>query len=532
VYDVGTSYFSKEGEMEPPLVIRFTSPTSYDVLDNTDPANPVPLFPPLMNQSYVPGITNNLLPASEGKTAITSYGGVLPSAPTFQASAPAPTVNANNGFFPERVTISVENPITGAKYSQPLLTTPANTSAKEIARLLSERDGVQASARTTVQLSNFVSEGVDPFLNTELSLNGTNLTDTLGTAQTKYEEGYPEEVPDPLTPNFIADRINANYDFQKQGIVARSDGETVTIIALNGEDLAFEMTGDRKNTLNPGSTGDSFTISNGQDIAVVPTGAAPLKNLSEFEGYNFSQGGPYTYDLEVPGQGKFSIQLNGNHADGDSVKAEIATQIANSGLNLNGDIDVAIDERGNISFQERLVIAGEGTSGSNKITMGGELKVVLDEHYSLEIDPPGNNLFDTNPVGEPVHFGFELELEGVVEAGDQFTVQFNKDGTSDSRNGVALGNLQTKNIINGNASFSDAYTGLVEEVGSVTSRALTNRESSEVLLRNSSDAVESNSGVNLDEEAANLIRYELAYNASAKVIQVARDIFTTLINTF
>jgi len=119
-----------------------------------------------------------------------------------------------------------------------------------------------------------------------------------------------------------------------------------------------------------------------------------------------------------------------------------------------------------------------------------------------------------------------------VQSGDKFTVKFNKDGTSDSRNGVSLGNLQTKDTINGNSSYSGAYATLVEEVGSITSRAQINRDSSEVLLRNSKDAVVSSSGVNLDEEAAALIRYELAYNASAKVIQVARDIFDTLINTF
>lgn len=193
---------------------------------------------------------------------------------------------------------------------------------------------------------------------------------------------------------------------------------------------------------------------------------------------------------------------------------------------------MGINEKGDISFQPRLQVSGTGPNGSNKITMGGQVKIVLDENYSLEIEPPGNNLFDTNPVGEPVHFGFEIEIDGLVQNGDEFTVKFNQDGTSDSRNGVGLGNLQTKDTINGNASYSGAYATLVEEVGSITSRAQINKESSEVLLRNSKDAVVSSSGVNLDEEAAALIQYELAYNASAKVIQVARDIFDTLINTF
>tara|TARA_B100000446_G_scaffold187914_1_gene219091 strand:- start:3954 stop:6932 length:2979 start_codon:yes stop_codon:yes gene_type:complete len=522
VYDMDTPYLASEGEMDPPLIIRFTSPTSYDVLDNSDPGNPIPLFPPLMNQTYVPGISNSILPPDEGKTGFTSFGGYLPVSPTYQAPAPASTVNALNGFFPERITINREDPNTGLQTSQPLLITDANIPAKEIARLLSERDGVEASARTTVQLTNF-TEDISPLMGMGLVLNGIEITDTLVGTQVKYEDGYPEIVPDPIDPNFIADRINANYDFQELGIIAKSDGETVTITALNGEDIAFDVTGD---------LGDSFEISNGDDIELTSTGEATFTNLSEFEGYDFSSGGPYTYDFDVPGQGSYSIELTGTHLTGADVLNEIKSKLETSGMSFSGSVDVGINEKGDISFQPRLQVSGTGPNGSNKITMGGQVKIVLDENYSLEIEPPGNNLFDTNPVGEPVHFGFEIEIDGLVQNGDEFTVKFNQDGTSDSRNGVGLGNLQTKDTINGNASYSGAYATLVEEVGSITSRAQINKESSEVLLRNSKDAVVSSSGVNLDEEAAALIQYELAYNASAKVIQVARDIFDTLINTF
>lgn len=158
--------------------------------------------------------------------------------------------------------------------------------------------------------------------------------------------------------------------------------------------------------------------------------------------------------------------------------------------------------------------------------------MIVDEHYDLSIVPPGNNLFPTDPVGEPVAFGFHVNIDGLAETGDEFTIDFNTDGTSDSRNGVEMAALQSTETVNGQSSYSDSYARLVEVVGSVTSRAQINRDSSEVLLRNSQSAVDATSGVNLDEEAAALIKYELAYNASAQVIQVARDIFDTLINTF
>ena len=522
VYDSNTSYLANEGELDPPILIRFTSPTSYDVLDNTDPGNPIPLFPPLMNQSYTPGITNTMLPADEGKTAFTSFGGVLPNSATYQAPLPAPIVEATNGFFPERINIAFTNPVTGQVAEQPTLITRENASAKQIAEELSKREGIEASARTTVQISDF-SQDPNSFLPMTVSLNGITLTDTLGPNQTKYDANYPDTVPDPITPNFIADRINANRDFQDAGIVARSDGGTVTIIALNGEDIGFEITGDN---------GDGFSVSSGEDIALRTTGESPFNLLNEVDGYDFSNGGPYTYEFDVPGQGTFEIELTENYADGAELLAGIRTQIENSGVVLPGNIDVEITERGNIQFQNRLDVRATGVNGSSKIAMGGQVKVITDPNYSLEIAPPGNNLFPEFPVGEPVHFGFDVDISGLAEAGDEFTIDFNQDGTSDSRNGAALADLQTKNTVGGNTSYSESYARLVENIGSVTSRAQINRDSSDVLLRNTQNSVSSTSGVNLDEEASRLIQFELAYNASAQVIQVARDIFDTLIGTF
>ena len=406
--------------------------------------------------------------------------------------------------------------------NQKTLVTPLNASAREIAEALSKRDGIEASARTTIQLSDFETDA-NPFLDTEITLNGVALTDVLGPNQNKYESSYPEEVPDPITPNFLADRINANYELQDMGIVARSDGGRLTIIDLNGDDIELELSGDH---------GDSFSVSNGEDIAVRETGEATLVELNEFEGYNFDEGGPYTYAFDVPGQGTINFEMKGSFATGDDLLQGFRDAIENSGYVHSGNIDVDINEKGEVTFQPRLTISGAGTAGTNKIAIGGQVKVIADEHYSISISPPGNNLFDVEPVGEPVAFGFHVNISGVAEYGDEFTVDFNTDGTSDSRNGVEMAALQSEKTVNGQSSYSDSYARMVEVVGSVTSRAKINRDSSEVLLRNSQSAVDSTSGVNLDEEAAALIKYELAYNASAQVIQVARDIFDTLIGTF
>ncbi|MDF1763085.1 MAG: flagellar basal body rod C-terminal domain-containing protein, partial [Oleibacter sp.] len=521
VYDLNSDYFS-DNDMAPPIIIRFTSPTSYDVLDNTDPGNPIPLFPPLMNQKFVPGIANNMLPENEGKLGFTSFGGVLATAPTYQASAPAAVVDAVNGFFPERINISFTNPSTGQSVTQKTLLTPENASAREIAQLISERQGVSATARTTMQISD-LSQDPNGFMPMEISINGIKLTDVLGSNQNKYESGYPAEVPSPLDLNFIADRINANFDLQEKGIVARSDGAKLTVIALNGDDIDLEVKGDLE---------DSVKVSSGEVIALTEADVSPDELLNEFEGYDFSESGPYIYEFEVPGQGNFAIEMTGKYATGDDLLAGFRQKLESSGMVFSGDLDITINERGQVSFQSRLELSGTGPNGSNKIAMGGQIKIEVDQNYSISIAPPGNNLFDAEPVGSPVHFGFQVSVDGVAQSGDEFTVQFNKDGTSDSRNGSAMADLQSRDTVGTNTSYSESYARLVEKVGSVTSRAQINRDSSETLLRNSQSSVDSTSGVNLDEEAAALIKYELAYNASAQVISVARQIFETLIATF
>jgi len=521
VYDMDADSFSVPGELTPPLVVRFTSDTTYDVLDNTDPSNPIPLFPPLMNQTYITGVVNNILPINVGETSISSLGGYLPADFFFQSNT-APLQTPGNGFFPARITLSDPNPITGGRTDRPLLTIPANTPANEVADILSDQNGVSATARTTLQLTNFQSDPTG-FLDGHFYLNGIELTDTLPEGQVKYEKDYPQTVPDPVNADFLADRINANFDFQDMGIIARSDGSRVTIIALNGEDLSIEMQGDH---------GDSVTVSNGQDTYLKNTGALLSKPLSKFEGYNFSDGGPYTYEFTVPSQGTFQIELSEDYATGADLIAGIESQINSTTFAYNGNLSIDIDAKGNILFQSQLDVSPYGTNGSAKLTMGGQVKVILDEGVEFSSEPPGSNLFESNPNHVPTYMGYEVTMEGKPKEGDAFYVDFNEDAVTDNRNGALLGAIQNMEIVEGEMTISEAYGRMVEEVGSITARAQINEDSSKVLLQNSQDSVDGVSGVNLDEEAARLIQFELGYNASAQVISVARDLFSTLIGIF
>ncbi len=101
----------------------------------------------------------------------------------------------------------------------------------------------------------------------------------------------------------------------------------------------------------------------------------------------------------------------------------------------------------------------------------------------------------------------------------------------DNRNGLLLANLQNKlNMLGGSASFNDAYGQIVSGVGTLTRAAELSSSAQETLLNQAKGSRESLAGVNLDEEAANLIKFQQAYQASAQSISIVKSLFDTLIS--
>lgn len=136
-------------------------------------------------------------------------------------------------------------------------------------------------------------------------------------------------------------------------------------------------------------------------------------------------------------------------------------------------------------------------------------------------------------------YSFEFTVSGRPETGDTFSFNYNQSGVSDNRNALKLVDLQTKQTVGvtpgvagSGFSFTDGYGELVERVGTLTAQARMDSEATGAILKQATDNRDSLSAVNLDEEAANLIKFEQYYNASAQIIQVARSLFDTLISSF
>ncbi|PQO94814.1 flagellar hook-associated protein FlgK [Massilia phosphatilytica] len=125
--------------------------------------------------------------------------------------------------------------------------------------------------------------------------------------------------------------------------------------------------------------------------------------------------------------------------------------------------------------------------------------------------------------------GMSFTLNGAPGNGDTFTIAPNT-GLGDTRNAGLMGDLQSKNILDGGkATYQSAYATLVSTIGNKTREVQANAEAAAAQLTQASAAANNVSGVNLDEEAANLLKYQQAYQASGKVMQIADTIFNALL---
>ncbi|WP_432380143.1 flagellar hook-associated protein FlgK [Duganella sp. P38] len=134
--------------------------------------------------------------------------------------------------------------------------------------------------------------------------------------------------------------------------------------------------------------------------------------------------------------------------------------------------------------------------------------------------------------GATINFGgISFTISGTPADNDQFTVGPNTSGVGDSRNGALLAGLQTKNILNnGKSTFQTTYAQMVNFVGTKARESQIASTAADAAVKQATNAQQSVSGVNLDEEAANLLRYQQAYQASGKVMQVASQLFDTLLS--
>lgn len=278
--------------------------------------------------------------------------------------------------------------------------------------------------------------------------------------------------------------------------------------------------------------------------------------------YELSYTAPATYELRDTQTGSITpLVLNGSTLEGG---AGFSIDI-NAGAMASGDrfairptagaangIEVVMKDPKGIAAASPKITADAANSGNTQVKLtqigdrsavnfpvtGSELTIQLDTTavpptYEA-FDAAGASLGAAAPYTPPSisAFGFTFEVDSTAAASnDRFTFDLSF-AEGDNSNAVAMAKLSETKVMNGGKStLVDVFENTKLDVGSHTKAAEVRLGSAEAIYQQAYARVESESGVNLDEEAANLMRFQQAYQASARIMTTAQQIFDTLLSS-
>lgn len=330
---------------------------------------------------------------------------------------------------------------------------------------------------------------------------------------------YPYRVEADIGNISNVDIQLTNIDSAQLDFINRSATLTGTVAIapfdFNTTNASFDLTID----------GVTRTVTVNQDATTDLNGDGPVDGLDTV----FAVQSAIDAAFSTAGDPSATVSLNGNNLSitSDTTGANSSLAVANSDVTAIAQLGV-----------DNLTATGD-TFTANVVFKDAVLPatgIVFDV-----LDAAGNPLTDNAGVvlqdiayspGTEISVGaWTARLTGSPVAEDQLSISRNNDATQDNRNAIDLSLLENQSFLDaGTSTFSQAYGALIAEVGTQTSQIEINRDAEDVLLDNAIGRREEVSGVNLDEEAADLIRYQQAYTAVTRVIQTARTIFQSIID--
>ena len=361
---------------------------------------------------------------------------------------------------------------------------PAGSSAKDVAALLNAQ-----SATTGVKVTalNEITIAVPDTLPTgsiqSLSVNGQSFS--------------AADVQTLLSQINAAGISNVSARLEADGIViADSTGADMTVTGEIGNVTVGDV-GATGGVLSFESIDDADSITVDISPAVVSAGAtADAAALTRQLGLSpsFNMKAPLAEDLLVFGLG----------ADGNA-----------SAVSISGTYEVSTVPAEQMP-DGRTYDVSFGAGSSYAITDVATGTVVSEGQF--------------DPVDREIRYGnWSLSLSGIPATGDVFTVQPTQDPLGDNRNAALLVQLQSRtDVMAGQGTFQQNYETLINRVGSLSVQAEVSRNAQQVMLDHATQARDRVSGVNLDEELADLLRFQQAYQANAQVIQAASKLFDSL----
>ena len=233
-----------------------------------------------------------------------------------------------------------------------------------------------------------------------------------------------------------------------------------------------------------------------------------------------------------------SIVVDGSAGDGDSWKLSPTTN-ATSGLSVLLSQPAQIAAASAVQASAASANTGAATVDSALATdptdanLMTPVSIQFTSATGYDIVDSGGNVLTSGSYtsGSPITYnGWSVTLDGTPAAGDSFSVGSNAGNMGDNSNLFAMIDALSSNTLNGGtASLTGVANALVSGTGVLTQRAQANASAQQAVNSSATDALGNLSGVNLDEEAANMVMYQQAYQAAAQIIQTSNSMFQSLL---
>jgi flagellar hook-associated protein 1 FlgK len=236
--------------------------------------------------------------------------------------------------------------------------------------------------------------------------------------------------------------------------------------------------------------------------------------------------------------GGLNVTLSGTPSNGDTFLLEPTAAAA-------GGFAVSLTDPSQIAAAGAVAASASSTNtGSGAISSGtvvdptnpnllatATIKFTSATTYSINgVGSYAYTSGGTIPPTTATQDGWQVQITGTPAANDVFTVQANTSGTGDNRNALAAAAGQTTGVLSGGTTSIDGATSaLVTNIGSQAQQVNTSQTAQTAINTQALANVQSVSGVNLDEEAANLLKWQQAYQASAQALQIGNSVFTSLL---
>lgn len=343
---------------------------------------------------------------------------------------------------------------------------------------------------------------------------------------------FRSQILDPSTNQLglVATSLAAMVNDQQNAGMDLNGSLGADLFAIGGASAAA-------NNLNAGSAGVSVVRS---DISALTGGNYLLSNTSSgwllqnaTTGATVTMTGSGTSADPFVAEG-LSIEVSGTASVGDSF---LIKPVSNA---VDGMSVVLSDPNGVAAAAPIVASASSSNSGNATISKGtvtdagnAQLRdtVTIQFLSATTYTTDGGTTSNTYVSGQAISVnGWEVNITGAPAAGDTFTVADNAGGTGDNRNALLLANMLNEDFLSGGSkSLNDVVGNWISDIGVKSSQAQSSLTVQTSLHQDNVSVQQGISGVNLDEEAANLVRYQQAYAAAAQVIATANELFDTML---